>query len=148
MSPAETITNAQQLRMALQEKASKYGTLDLPFVIAVSGETKFPLTTTHEQDALLGNRAWNLPQRGSGTASETRTPNGFFSSRRNNVTKYPNVSAVLVHRFSWLNEGHEHRLHIYHNPFALRPLNPGIFPGVPQMVPGDRATLNWTNGEP
>ncbi len=146
MSQAQTITNAQQLSVALQEKASKYGSLDVPYVIAVSGETKFPVTTKHEVDALFGDRVWNIPQRGSVTVTETRNPNGFFTLHKNDVPKYGHVSAALVYRFKWLEEGHLHSMHIYHNPYAHRPIDPRFFPDIPQFVL-ERTTMMWINSE-
>lgn len=49
--------------------------------------------------------------------------------------------------YKWVEDRHVHLAHIYHNPFALRPLNPDLFPGVPQMVPGGK-TMRWIDGEP
>ncbi|GEM_PF-2292029 len=147
MSQAQTITNAQQLRAALQEKASKYGKLDVPYVIAISGEAKFPVTTKHEVDALFGDRVWNIPQPGPATVTETRNSNGFFISRRNNVVEYPDVSAVLVYRFKWLDNGHKHHMHLYHNPFATRSVDTSYFPDIPQLV-REKTLMRWVNGEP
>jgi hypothetical protein len=148
MSQARTVTNAQLLREALREKASKYGTLDLPYVIAVSGETWSPMNTKHEVDALFGDRVWNIPRHGPMTVTQTRNPNGFFTSHRNNVPEYRHVSAVLVYRFKWLDAGHEHRMHIYHNPFATRAIDPGLFPDIHQLIRQGETATTWANGEP
>lgn len=148
MSQVQAITNAQQLRDALQEKASKYGTLDVPYVIAVSGETRFPMTRKHEVDALFGDRVWNIRRHGPVMVTETRNPNGLFTSHQNDVPEYSEVSAVLVYRFKWLDEGHENRIHIYHNPYAGKPIDPGLFPGVPQLVRQGETTTQWINGKP
>ena len=69
MSQARTVTTAQRLSEALREKASKYGTLDLPYVIAVSGETWSPMNTKDEVDALFGGRMWSIPERGAGSGN-------------------------------------------------------------------------------
>ena len=148
MSQARTVTNAQQLSEALREKASKYGTLDLPYVIAVSGETWSPMNTNDEVDALFGGRMWSIPERGPGTVTETRNPNGFFTVHRNNIPRYGHVAAVLVYRFKWLNPGHDHRMHIYHNPFTTVAIDSGLFPNVPQFLRQGETTLGWINGEP
>jgi len=42
MSPVQIINNSQRLREQLQEKASKYGELQSPFMIAVSAEIESP----------------------------------------------------------------------------------------------------------
>lgn len=147
ISQVQNIENAKRLRAALRKKAGKYGTLDVPYVIAVSGDTNFPMTTKHELEALFGDLVWNIPQRVTETVNEKRKPNGFFTSHRNNALEYRDVSAVLVYRFRWLDKGHEHRMHIYHNPYALRPINPDLFPGMPQMVRVGEE-MKWINGEP
>ena len=146
MSQVQTITARNQVREALREKASKYGELQLPFVIAVSSEMNFPTWTKHELDALFGDRVWNIYP--SDQVTETRKPNGLFSMTRDGDSRYARVSAVLFYRFKWLNNGHEHRMHVYHNPYATMPLDPGIFPDVPQFVWLDKEHMGWTNAEP
>ena len=147
MSQVQTVTTARQLRVALQEKATKYGRLDLPYVIAVSLETKFH-RLKHEVDALLGDRMVVVPRHDPTNVTETRNQNGFFTAPRNDSFGFPQVSAVLVYRFKWLDEGHEHRMHIYHNPFAARPIDLGFFPVIPQWIQREENTMGWINGEP
>ena len=148
MSQAQTITNAQQLREALLDKTSRYGTLNLPYVIAVSGETWFPMNTEDEVDALCGDRVWKISQHGHVTVTETRNRNGFFTVHQNSVPKYGHVSAVVVYRFKWLDEGHDQRMHIYHNPFATRTIDLGLFPGIRQFIRQGETAMTWANGEP
>jgi hypothetical protein len=147
MSQAQTVMNVHRLRMALQEKASKYGTLEVPYMIAVAGETKFPISTEHAVDALLGDRVLHIPQQGHAEVTETRKPNGFFTAHRDNIPRYNHVSAVLVYRFKWLDDGHQHRMHVYHNPHASTPVDPSLFPDIPQFV-RQGTTMRWINGEP
>jgi hypothetical protein len=138
----------KRIRDALEEKAGKYGSIDMPFVIAVYGAGEFPVQTKHEFDALCGDREWLVPTKGVGKTTERRKPNGFFTSVREGKRRHEDVSAALFYRFKWLEHTHVHLLHIHHNPFALRPVNPGLFPGVPQMVPDNAGSLKWINGEP
>ena len=65
VSQAQTITNGQRIREQPQEKAGKYGPLQLPFVVAVSAETKFPAGVKNELDAIFCDRVWNI-HRGEG----------------------------------------------------------------------------------
>jgi hypothetical protein len=146
ISGVHTITIAKQIRDALEQKAGKYGLVDTPFIIALYVETMFPAHTKHEVDALFGDRECLVPTRGVGEVTERRKPNGFFTSVRQGKRRHVNVSAVLFYCFKWLENTHVHLAHIYHNPFALIPLNPDLFPGVPQMVPC--VNLKWINGEP
>jgi len=144
MTPARTIVIGEQLRGALREKASKYGELSLPFIICVSAETEFPMELQHEVIALFGDKVWNLHQNKEVTTSWR--PNGLFTVTADGHRRYTRVSAVFVYKFKWLEDGHDHRMHIYHNPFADMPIDPALFPNVPQFIlNGDRG---WINGEP
>ena len=89
-----------------------------------------------------------VPQKGMGAVTESRKPNGFFTSIRDGARRHEQVSAVLFYRFKWLEDDHVHQIHIYHNPFAQRTVNTDLFPGIPQMVPYDDETMRWINGEP
>ena len=146
ISGIHTLTIGKRIRDALEEKAGKYGSINMPFVIAVYGAGEFPVQTKDEFEALFGDRVWNLHS--SGQVTERRKPNGFFCSMREERHRHEDVGAVLFYRFKWVNDTHVHRAHIYHNPFALKPLSPDLFPGVPQMVPSDSEKLKWINGEP
>ena len=146
MSDAQTITIPVQLRAALVEKAGKYGQLELPFLIALSAGTNHPATTQHELEALFGDRVWDVLR-----ATELPAPklNGLFTLHREGVHRYSRVSAVLVYRFKWLGDGREHHIHVYHNPFAEKPIDLGLFLGVPQfMRQGEATTIGWVDGEP
>jgi len=144
VSGVHTITTGTRIRDALEEKAGKYGYIEMPFLIAVYGKGEFPVRPENEIDALFGDREWLVPRKGDGQVTERRKPNGFFTSMRQDKRCHEHVSAVLFYRFKWLDNSHIHQTHIYHNPFALRLINPDFFPNVPQLVP----TMKWINGEP
>ncbi|MCL4459791.1 MAG: hypothetical protein M1136_11830 [Chloroflexi bacterium] len=148
ISGVRKLAIGKRIRDALEQKAGKYGSIDMPFFIAVYGNLQFPIRTRHELDALFGDKELLCPTTGMGAVTVRRKPNGFFTSVREGKRRHEQVSAVLFYRFKWLNNGHEHRMHIYHNPFALMPLTPDLFPGVPQMVLNDGGTMKWINGEP
>ena len=146
ISGVHTLNIGKRIRDALEEKAGKYGSKDMPFVIAVYGVGEFPVQTRDEFDALFGDRVWNVHS--SGQVTERRKQNGFFTSMPEGKRRHEDVSAALFYRFKWLEDTHVHLLHIYHNPFALRPVNSDLFPDVPQMVPDNVGSLKWINGEP
>ncbi len=146
ISGVHVLTIGKRIRVALEEKAGKYGHIEVPFIIAVYAEGQFPADVKHELDALLGDREWLVPQRGMGEVTERRKPNGFFNSVREGKRRHVKVSAVLFYRFKWLEHAHVHLVRIYHNPFTLRPLRPDLFPEVPQMV--SDINFEWINGEP
>jgi hypothetical protein len=144
ISGVHTITTCNRIRSALEEKAGKYGCIDAPFIIAICWEGQFPIELNHEIDALFGDIRWHVSLKGAGKVTEKRVSNGFFSSVHDRKRLHEDVSAVLFYRFKWVDGTHSHKIHIYHNPFALRPINADWFCGVPQLV----TTLKWINGEP
>lgn len=135
------------IRQALHEKACKYGELGLPYVICLWAEP-FPSHAQPEFDALVGSRVWRIPSRDAGPVVQDRQRDGFFCMQKPGEPPHPNVSAVLFYDFRWLEDTHEHRLHIYHNPFAKYPLSRDAFNGIPQMVHADDGNLRWIGGTP
>ena len=138
----------RRIRDALEQKAAKYGEIDVPFLIAIYGKGEFPVQTKDELDALFGDRVFLVPTKGKGAVTESRKPNGFFTSTREGTHRHAQVSAVLFYRFKWFEDNHVHQIHIYHNPFTQRTINTSLFPEVPQMVPCDDEKMMWINGEP
>lgn len=146
MSGAHKLTIGKQVRDALGQKAGKYGSIDMSFVTAIHGAGQFPVKTSDELDALFGDRIWNVQS--GGQVIERRKPNGIFTSEWEGGYRYQRVSAVLFYRFKWLGDTHAHMTHIYHNPFAYKPVNPELFPGSPQAQLDDDGILKWINGKP
>jgi len=148
VSGVHTLATGRRIRNAIEQKAGKYGDIDVPFLIAVYGKGEFPVKTIDEVDALFGDRVFLVPAKGKGAVTESRKPNGFFASMRDGKHRHEQVSAVLFYRFKWLEDNHVHQIHIYHNPFAQRKINTNLFPGIPQMVPCADGNARWINGEP
>jgi len=145
MSQAHWLDHKERIRKALNVKARKYGAFDLPFVIALSCDGEFPITTNDEFDALFGSIAYQISNLNQ--AKWIRQPNGFFG-RTSKGPKNQNVSAILFYRLKWHSRSHIHQMHLYHNPFALFPLPLEIFPSIPQMVFDKNGKPTWINGEP
>ncbi len=148
VSGVHTLAIGRRIRDALEQKAGKYGDIDVPFLVAVYGKGEFPVKTIDEIDALFGDRVFLVPIKGRGAVTESRKPNGFFTSMREGTHRHEQVSAVLFYRFKWLEDNHLHQIHIYHNPFGQRTINTSLFPEIPQMVPRDEEKMVWINGEP
>lgn len=148
VSGVRTLAIGKRIRDALEQKADKYGDIDVPFLIAIYGKGEFPVKTIDEVDALFGDRVFLVPIKGRRAVMESRKPDGFFTSMRGGTHRHERVSAVMFYRFKWLEDSHVHQIHIYHNPFAQRTINTSLFPEVPQMVPRDEEKMVWINGEP
>ena len=145
ISGAQTVTVGQRVREKIRENAGMYGDLDFPFLIAISVEMGFPARAGDMLSALFGEKQWNLhPSR---QVTETREPDGLFTVTRGGDPRYARVSAVLVYRFKWLENGHRHLVHVYHNPYAKTPLKPELLPGIPQFVRLNDTQLGWVDGE-
>jgi len=146
ISGAHELTIGKRVRDALEQKAGKYGSINMPFIIAIHGAGQFPVKTSDELDALFGDRIWNVLS--GSQAIEMRKPNGFFTCEQEGGYRHQDVSAVLFYRFKWLGDTHAHMAHIYHNPYAAKPVNPELFPGLPQALLDDDGILKWINGKP
>lgn len=102
----------------LLRKASRYGKLDLPYVIAINGVGMF-----HRKqdivDSLFGQRAVNINRR-TGRATPTRHPNGLWVGPKG--PRYQRVSAVLFleHLTPWSVA--KCNPDLWHNPWANKRL--------------------------
>ena len=141
------VASVQRLREALEKKSRKYGDLQMPYIIAVSSEPGFYVFTRHEYETLFGDRLWDTPRNYPFEVLGPQKPDGFFTTVREGARRHKHVSAVLVYRMKWIDDMPRHNFHIYHNPYALRPLDPDLFPSIPQYVI-QGAELKWINGVP
>lgn len=111
-----------RLRVALDEKASKYGTLSKPLLVVI-GSTEHH--TEHDlMTALVGEA---LPQVNMATrdVSVRRKPTGvFYDSKR---PRNRALSAVMYGHFGALSFA-DKPIILVHHPFASHPLPLGLFP--------------------
>ena len=128
---AYTVDIGNPMRKAIQEKAIKYGEMDIPFVVAVWPKLGSHFSYLDDDDdlvALYGDKVWNVPTPGVQRVEETVKPNGVFALKSEGGTRrYSRVSAVMVCQ---LDRPDYPR--VYHNPFASHPLPSNIFRGIPQ----------------
>jgi hypothetical protein len=151
---ARRISAQNALLKALESKADRYGSLQLPYIIAVDvlaldslgtdiGETLFgkevALWDTHTDEITL-TRAPLLPDR-------SRSENGLWFARRG--PRNQQVSAVLlVHELLPWSIASKTPV-LWHNPYAEKPINPDLWQG-PQMIPDMDASppqMQYRNGE-
>lgn len=118
-------------RIALDNKASKYGQLQEPYVICV-----YPRSVFHDNetdiDALIGRPLMNIDSQGR--VEWSNHFDGFFFQERDGVRRRTQVSAVAIFALRYFSEEFSvFSLRVYHNPFAQRPLSDQIFEGWPQL---------------
>lgn len=87
------VNDIEQLRGTLKGKAGRYGTPNVPFVIAVQCMSSFMEMLDIEQ-ALFGSEAFEVPVDGDSQARLFRQRNGFWVSRSGPQNR--RVSAVLA----------------------------------------------------
>jgi hypothetical protein len=130
----------RSLRNSLRQKAGKYGTLGVPFVIAVNTRSKWGTSRYEVMEALFGDIEF-VARQDEATLRPSQKPNGLWLSRRGPT--YTRVSCVLVTSVGPFNLPTA-EICLYHNPWAQFPYG-GELTKLPQamMVKGK---MQWLNG--
>jgi hypothetical protein len=130
-SEAQVIDDGAKLVAALKSKASSYGHLDAPFVVAV-GTTSFDEDDEDVFNALYGSVSWAPSGLGPGEeimSRGVRNPDGYFGSP--GAWKNRRVSAVLIVDQLSLHDPTRARVALWVHPDPLHPLpREPMFPGV------------------
>jgi hypothetical protein len=108
-----TFDIVEHVTKAVESKASRYGQLDLPYLIAVNVLESF--RDDHICNALFGDLTFHVDT-ASGAMSGTHRPNGAWSGR-----KHTRVSAVLIADNLHPYRAAQASVAIWHNPWAARP---------------------------
>jgi hypothetical protein len=125
LSPTREVHTAEAIRDAIAKKASRYGQMDRPYVVAVN-VFSFPLEDIDITDALFGDVVMAAQETSEGIREwKERLPNGTWGSPAK--PQHTRVSAALLFDGvdPW-NVGHR-RAVLVHNPWARYPLAPGQF---------------------
>lgn len=121
------------IRSAIKEKATKYGNLGLPYIIAIN-VTSYYCDEHSIADALFGEKNVTVFRKSDGSFSDRteRNLNGAWWGLKGPQNK--RVSAVLMFCYLlWGNIGKVTPV-LWHNPWASRPLAFNFWP-MPQMLP-------------
>ena len=127
-TPVLKIDPARKLYFDIESKATRYGKLQEPFLIAVWG--RHMGRERPELATLYGSPKWMVtPLR----AYETRQPDGIFTTLTDeSEPRYPYVSAVAFFRSSSTGGAVDDSLVVYHNPYARFPLTSTALSDFPQ----------------
>jgi hypothetical protein len=121
------------VRSSVAGKATKYGNLDLPFIVAVNVLDEF--ADLHlVLDGLLGQECVVVTERRDGSSEHRidRTPDGaWFGARGSQNTR---VSAAFVGLRLSVWDIAENTPDLVHNPWASRPMPQELW-SMPQLVP-------------
>jgi hypothetical protein len=116
-----------KLKCALKAKATRYGAMQEPFVIAISARD--PVDELDLCNAFFGDEVFSVPCGTHGAVGQvtwSRRPNGFWYGPSG--PQNTRVSAVLVvsELFPWSIAAQ--RPVLYHNPWAKHPLDRNLIP--------------------
>jgi hypothetical protein len=123
----------EYIRNAIKEKATKYGSLDLPYIIAIDVVSDFFDDNMMVLDALFGDdqiTIFYLPE-GGPRQEPTRAPNGAFRGPQG--PQNTRVSGVIIcGDLLWGNISKTNPI-LWHNPWASIPFKQDLWP-LPQWV--------------
>jgi len=137
--PFQVCNEDEWVKNAIKEKATKYGALTLPYVIAINVLSIFSNDNLMVMDALFGKETFTffpLPN-GGFDQKPGRVPNGAF--RGPNGRQNTRVSGVIIcNELSWGGITKVSPV-LWHNPWAVHPIDSALWP-LPQWIPNEGKT--------
>lgn len=131
---ARELTTHETIRRRVQHKATKYGELGAPFVVAIWPRLQLPTISESVMRGLYGTETFVYSKQDMILEDVVRQPDGAFNLRVGDQVQNRQVSAVAIHLERLTGHGWERYWLLYHNPFALTPLSASAFNMVPQFV--------------
>ena len=136
--PITELSTQNRIRAAIDEKASRYGDIETPFVIALWPVPTLVFTERALITGLFGTQRVTITtdsRTGESTGNEGRSQDGAFTRVRNGQPMHSQVSAALIFRERWANDERvERRLTVFHNPHAARPIDEGFLQEARHML--------------
>lgn len=155
---AREVTTHETLTDSIRKKASRYGHLGRPFIVAAKLDTQSPITGSSAARALYGEQHVHIGRSPTGgrIVGTSRARSGVFTSADTDGNPIgTRVSAVAIYRHTippGTSGTNIHDLVLYHNPFAIYPLPATILADIPQCVVESEAPdsfrLDWTTSPP
>lgn len=145
-SAAKWVDHRTPLRDAIADKASAYGDLRAPYVVAVNALEM--IDEIDVMEALFGKEQFTVyfsqnPSNDSVTTQPSRIPDGLWMSGSGPTNT--RVSAVLIaSRLRPWSIG-ESSIRLYHNPWAASPYRSALT-RLPQAIPNE-GRYNYSDGE-
>jgi hypothetical protein len=118
---------------AVRTKATAYGNLDVPFLIAVNVATEFDADDISVMEALFGRETFSIGPRG--VSDMRRQPNGAWFGPEGPRNTRNSVVLVVNHFAPWSLASANSKL--YHNPFAAIPCSTDVLPFAYAAAEGD-----------
>lgn len=137
--PFQECKEDEWVRNAIKEKATKYGNLNLPYVIAINVLSIFSNDNLMIMDALFGDEQITSYYMPGGKSNDrlTRAPNGAFRGPKG--PKNTRVSGIIVcNDLLWGNIAKINPV-LWHNPWAAYPMDSRLWP-FPQWILNESKT--------
>lgn len=123
-----------RIKKSIQDKATKYGNLDLPYIVAINVTDEFMVDDIDIANALFGEeQLTTILSRNKVIGHKfSRKPNGVWYSLNGAQNRRVSAALFVVN----LTPGNITKITpvLWHNPWANYPLSPDIWP-LPQLVP-------------
>jgi hypothetical protein len=125
------------IKKSIQDKASKYGELDLPYVIAINVIDEFGAHESDISDALFGKEQLVVITQGNKVVEEQlrREPNGVWYGPEGPQNQRVSAALITVNLTPWTIAIATPSL--WHNPWANRSLTSDIW-SLPQLIPDSK----------
>lgn len=146
---ARAVTTHEKIRWRVRNKATRYGELGAPFVVAIWPGEEFPPIEGTVLAGLYGDVQVTLSLVDKSYREIGRTHNGAFNTIAGGRTLNTEVGAAAVYWERLVDRGWEHFWFIYHNPYADRPVSANFFGNIPQFVferSGNGLNGHWLDG--
>lgn len=134
------------IRESIRDKATKYGELDLSYIVAINVIDEFGVDDIDISNALFGEEQVTIIFRGNNVIGQkpNRKPNGAWYGPNGLQNKRVSAALITVNLSPWNIAKVTPSL--WHNPWASHPLAPDTWP-LPQLVPGEDNLLVKCKGK-
>lgn len=134
------------IKNSINEKATKYGNLDLPYIIAINVQD-FCCDDLDVMDGLFGNEITSVTinQNGLYEFAPGRKPNGAWIGPQG-PQNTRNSAALIFRNLSWGNVAKETAI-LWHNPWAQKPLDINLWPLPQKIIYKDNGKIEFKRGK-
>ncbi len=143
MGPGGLLNYHVDIRRAIHDKNSKYGALNLPYIIAINVIDDFGFANWRSVNMALFGDFQIIFERGGGKTTQTRARNGVWSP-----TLHTRNSAVMMFLQLHCHNVSKRKPLLCHNPWTSKKLDEDIWPLRQVFARGDRLKLKKGRTQP
>lgn len=137
---------SNRIKEVIKEKVSKYGELDLPYLVAVNIIDERGVDRLNIENALFGEFAISLLKQGEKVVGKEfkRKPNGLWYGPEGPRNRRVSGVIIVINLYPW-NLAKVTPI-LWHNPWAKRPFQSKLWK-LPQYIPDENNTLKEIKGQ-